>query len=53
MIKKRFESNLFETDSKGFQNLFQVGLICRGAQDVDLGVGFTAFGQTSKKIRGF
>ena len=50
MIKGSSNTNLFETDSKGFQNLFQVGLICRGAQDEDLGVGFTAFGQTSKKL---
>ena len=36
-----------------FQNHVQVVYLDRGEQDEDFGVGFTGFGQASKKLRGF
>ena len=35
------------------QNHVQVDYLERGEQDEDFGVGFTGFGRTSKKLRGF
>ena len=36
-----------------FQNHVQVDYLERGKQHTDFGIGFTRFGRTSKKLRGF
>ena len=47
--QKKFEIKSAWNQILDFQNHVQVDYLYRGEQDKDFGVGFTGFGQTSKK----
>ena len=51
--QKKFEFKSAWNQILNCQNHVQVGYLERGEQDEDFGVGFTRFGRTSKKLRGF
>ena len=51
--QKKFKFKFAWTQMLICQNHVQVDYLERGEQDKDFGIGFTGFGQTSKKLRGF
>ena len=51
--QKKFEFKCASNQILNYQNHVQVDYLDRGDRDEDFGVGFTGFGQTVKKRRGF